>query len=271
MEATYITSRTNPLVISFSKLADKKERDKTGLYIAEGYKLCTEACGHGKAAYAVLREDRKENSAYADLAERCGGEIIVLSASAYEKISKDRTPDGILFVMRAESREIPKDLAGERICILDGIQDPGNVGTVCRTAAALGFDRVILHSCVDVYNPKVIRATMGAFFRVSVTPCENLAEIITCLQNAGRRVLAATLSDDGITLGRDALFPTDCLVLGNEGHGVSDAVLHMCDATIKIPITEKTESLNAAAAAAILLWEYSKLKNATERYIMYEK
>lgn len=259
MEATYITSRTNPLVISFAKLAEKKERDKTGLYIAEGYKLCTEACGRVSVAYAVLRQDREQDAAYAELARRSGGTCIILSEPAYDKITKDHSPDGILFVIQMESRKIPADLMGERICILDGLQDPGNVGTIIRTAAALGFDRIYLHECADIYNPKVIRATMGAFFKIFVSPCDTLEKTISCLQQAGRRVLAAALSDTGITLGKDALFSADCLILGNEGHGVSDIALRLCDTTIKIPMTEKTESLNAAAAAAVLLWEYSKL------------
>lgn len=260
MEATYITSRTNPLVVSFAKLADKKERDKTGLYIAEGYKLCTEACGRATVAYAVLRKDREQSDAYMDLIRRSGGECIVLSETAYNKITKDRAPDGILFVLKMESQVIPSNLSDEGVCILDGIQDPGNTGTIIRTAAALGYDRLILHNCADVYNPKVIRATMGAFFKITVSTCNTLEQIITCLQQTKRRVLAAALSDSGITLGKDLLFPGDCLILGNEGHGVSDIALQLCDATIKIPMTDKTESLNAAAAAAILLWEYSKLK-----------
>lgn len=260
MEATYITSRTNPLVVSFAKLADKKERDKTGLYIAEGYKLCAEACGRAAVAYAVLRQDREQDNDYRALVQRSGGEYVILSDAAYHKITKDRAPDGILFVLKMEPHKNPANLAGERICILDGIQDPGNVGTIIRTAAALGFDRVILHCCADIYSPKVIRATMGALFKIAVSPCDALEEMILSLQQANRRVLAAALSDQGITLGKTPLSSADCLILGNEGHGVSDISLRLCDATIKIPMTDKTESLNAAAAAAVLLWEYSKLK-----------
>lgn len=260
MEPTYITSRTNPLVVSLAKLCDKKERDKTGLYIAEGFKLCKEACGRGRVRYAVLRQDRQQQEQYAELVKCCGGAPIVLSESAYDKITKDRSPDGILFVMEVESLKIPGDMAGERLCILDGIQDPGNVGTIIRTAAALGMDRMILHDCADIYNPKVIRATMGALFKISVSVCNDLQGMIAQLQNAGRRVIAAALSEQGLTLGNALLYPTDCPILGNEGHGIAAAVIDRCDASIKIPMTDKTESLNAAAAAAVLLWEYSKLQ-----------
>jgi TrmH family RNA methyltransferase len=259
MEPTYITSRTNPLVVSLAKLADKKERDKTGLYIAEGFKLCKEACGRSRVRYAVIRHDREQQEQYTALAQRSGGEAIILSETAYDKITKDRSPDGILFVVEAESMEIPEHMNGERICILDSIQDPGNVGTIIRTAAALGMDRVILHDCADIYNPKVIRATMGAFFKMSVSLCGNLQKTIALLQSEGRRVLAAALSDQGITLGEAPLYPSDCPILGNEGHGIAEAVIDQCNACIKIPMTDKTESLNAAAAAAVLLWEYSKL------------
>ena len=186
MEELYITSRTKPLVVSLSRLTDKKERDKTGLYIAEGFKLCKEACDQGRVRYAVLRQDRRQQEQYAALVKRCGGVPVVLSETVYEKITKDHSPDGILFVMEMESLEIPGDMTGERVCILDSIQDPGNVGTIIRTAAALGIDRVILHKCADVYNPKVIRATMGAFFRISVSKCSDLQKLIIRLQNAGQ-------------------------------------------------------------------------------------
>ena len=260
MESTYISSRTNPLVVSLAKLADKKERDRTGLYIAEGYKLCTEACGRGDVRYAVLREDRAQDAEYAALARRSGGETVVLAPAAYDKITGDRAPDGILFVLHTFPADIPADLGRERICILDGLQDPGNVGTIIRTAAAMGMDRVILHASADMYHPKVIRATMGAFFKLSISLCGDLAGLIERLQGEGRRVLAAALADDALTLGEAALYPTDCLILGNEGHGIDPAIVRMCDAAVRIPMTDKTESLNAAAAAAMLLWEYRKLE-----------
>ena len=98
MEPTYITSRTNPLIVSLAKLADKKERDKTGLYIAEGFKLCKEACGRSRVRYAVIRQDREQQERYTALVQCSGGEPIVLSESVYNKITKDRSPDGILFV-----------------------------------------------------------------------------------------------------------------------------------------------------------------------------
>ncbi len=260
MEPTYITSRTNPLVVSLAKLIDKKERDKTGLYIAEGFKLCKEACGRSRVRYAVIRQDREQQERYTALVQQSGGEPIVLSEPAYDKITKDRSPDCILFVVEAKSMGIPENMTGERICILDSIQDPGNVGTIIRSAAALGIDRVILHDCADIYNPKVIRATMGAFFKMSVSLCSNLPKTITLLQGAGRRVLATALSEQGIALGDAPLYPSDCPILGNEGHGISAAVIGQCDACIRIPMTDKTESLNASAAAAVLLWEYSKLQ-----------
>lgn len=260
MEPTYITSRMNPLIVSLAKLADKKERDKTGLYIAEGFKLCKEACGRSRVRYAVIRQDREQQERYTALVQCSGGEPIVLSESVYNKITKDRSPDGILFVIEAESMEFPENMKGERICILDSIQDPGNVGTIIRTAAALGMDRVILHNCADIYNPKVIRATMGAFFKISVSLCSNMQKTIALLQSDGRRVLAAALSEQGITLGDAPLFSSDCPILGNEGHGIAAAVIDQCDVCIKIPMTDKIESLNASAAAAVLLWEYSKLQ-----------
>lgn len=259
MDASYISSRTNPFVVWLGKLSDKKEREASGRYIAEGFKLCREACGHAVVEYAVLREDRANDAAYTALADASGGKTVVLSAGAFAKVSGDRSPDGILFVAQKGDHSIPADMTGERICILCGLQDPGNVGTILRTAAALGTDRVILSDCADLHSPKVIRSSMGAFFKIRISLCADLPALISRLQGAGRRVIAAALSEHGKTLGEAALQPTDCLILGNEGHGVPAEIIRLCDTTLRIPMTDKTESLNAAAAAAVLLWEYSKV------------
>ncbi len=257
MEYTYISSRQNPTLQRIAKLRDKKGRDAEGLYIAEGKKLCSEAVDCCSVRYALLSERVKDSENMVNLCEKCGGEVIVLSESAFSKISADNAPDGIAFVCEICENNSPIS-DEERIFALEEVRDPGNVGTVIRTAAAFGCDRLILAGCADIYNPKVVRASMGAVFKMKFTVCTSLCEIIPTLKESGRRVIASALRPGAMVAGDAGLRHSDCLVLGNEGHGVSASTLDVCDDVIYIPMTDKTESLNAAAAAAVLLWEHSK-------------
>ena len=262
MRILTITSRTNETVTGLAKLKDKKAREERGLYLCEGYKLCAETIGLVHTAYAILRENKAENKEYKTLCEKSGAEeMLVLSSGAFDKITSDKASDGIIFVNEIENNGVHEadEINSERICALDNVRDPGNVGTILRSAAALGFDRVVMWGCADIYNPKTVRATMGAMFKIKTTVVENGSEFVAKMQKAGRRVIAAALSENGMTLGRDEIFKTDIPVLGNEGHGVSPEVIEACGNTVMIPMSGKTESLNAAAAAAIILWEYSKI------------
>ena len=250
---TYISSRTNPTVQLLASLQKKKGRLEAGLYLCEGAKLCREAVGRCSVKYAVLREDKKE-SELLSLCEKSGGEVIVLSESAFSKITTDTSSDGVAFAIETvnNTEMAEKD---EKIIMLDCVRDPGNVGTAVRSAAAFGFDRVILWDSADIYNPKTVRATMGAFFKMKFTVCNSLCETIEHLKKDGRRVIAASLGEGALTLGESPLMKSDCIVIGNEGHGVSEETLSCCTDFIKIPMTDKTESLNAAMAATVLMWE----------------
>ncbi|MBR4071381.1 MAG: RNA methyltransferase [Clostridia bacterium] len=257
---TYISSRTNETVVALAKLKDKKERDNTSLYLCEGYKLCKEAAGLVQVKYALVRENRSEDKEYISLAENSGGEVIILSDGAFDKITTDKASDGIIFVIKKDDTDSisVENMKNERICALDNVRDPGNVGTILRSAAAFGFDRVVLWGCADLYNPKTVRASMGAFFKIKTTVIDEPVSFINKLKNGGRRVIATALSDNSMTLGKDKIYSSDCPVIGNEGHGISSEVLAVCDATMIIPMSGKTESLNAAIAAAVILWEYGR-------------
>ena len=249
---TYISSRTNPTVQLLASLEKKKYREAEGLFLCEGRKLCCEAIGRCTVRYAVIREDKAEGELYS-LCENSGGEIIVLSESAFAKISKDQAPDGVAFAVEIENNSA-ESFEGERVVMLDSVRDPGNVGTVIRSAAAFGYDRVILSDCADIYNPKTVRATMGAVFKMKFTVTEMSGSVIEMLKGEGRRVIAAALGESALTLGESPLLESDCVVIGNEGHGVSKDTLDGCTDVIRIPMTDKTESLNAAVAASVIMW-----------------
>lgn len=261
LEAPYILSRQNQRVISTAKLAEKKHRDITGTFLCDGVKLALEAARFGVVREVYIRESTAEDVLEAALAASgAGGELFVLSDAAFEKITTERSPQGIVTV--AECRSVSEShesfAEGKVILMLDSVRDPGNLGTILRSACALGSVGVALYSCVDLYNPKTVRAAMGALFKADITVVRDGVEFVRELAASGRRVLAACPAGDSLILGRDAVLPTDCVVIGNEGHGVSEEILAVCTSSLMIPMNENTESLNASAAASVILWEYAR-------------
>jgi TrmH family RNA methyltransferase len=197
--------------------------------------------------------------------------VLLVGEEVFSKISEERSPEGIVTVARAleQKHRTHTELDGfcvsreERILVAESLRDPGNLGTVIRSCAALGIDRLVISDdCADLYNPKTIRAAMGGLFRmdVDVIPTNELAAAIGLLRASGRRVFAAALREDAHALGELELWRGDCFVIGNEGHGLSESVISACDACAIIPMTEGSESLNAAAAAAICIWETVRAK-----------
>lgn len=260
LEASYISSRQNPRVVSASKLADKKYREQTGTFLCDGVKLTLEASRFGVVREVYIRESSAENVLDAALdAKDAGGELFVLSDAAFDKITTEKSPQGIVAV--AECRSFSESheafAEGKFIMMLDSVRDPGNLGTILRSACALGAS-VALYSCADLYNPKTVRAAMGALFKADVTVIGDGEAFVRSLVKRGRRVLAACPAGDSLILGRDKAMPDDCVVIGNEGHGISDDILRACTSSILIPMEENTESLNASAAASVILWEYAR-------------
>lgn len=257
MEQSYISSRTNPTVVRFASLRDKKGREKEGLYLIEGTKLCREALGRTEVE-AVLLCEGKDNGINNDIAEKSGACVYLLSDGAFSKISQDNAPDGIIFVAKIPMTDSLPD-KNERVIALECVRDPGNVGTAIRSAAAFGYDRVILCGCADLTNPKTVRATMGAAFKLSFTVCRDMTECVEKMKADGRRIIGTALSENSLVLGKAELSSSDCPIIGNEGHGITEETLAMCDDVMIIPMTDKTESLNAGVAATVIAWEYSKL------------
>lgn len=263
-----IQSRSNPLVVSLAKLTQNKFRQENRLFLAEGVKLTCEALTYADV-YCVLfcSDDGYMSSHILDaVAPLCTCvQTYVLSSGAFQKISTENAPQGVIAVVRfptemhrmctaAETAYVASP--DERIIALDSVRDPGNLGTMIRTAAAFGYDRMLLGDCADIYNPKTVRAAMGTLFRMRIDLCASLPETLRFYQKQNRRVLAAALSAHSMELGTDRLLSSDCVVIGNEGHGVSAEILDLADAVLRIPMKAGTESLNAAGAASVVMWEY---------------
>ena len=217
--AERITSRTNPLMTHIRKVASSRSyRLDCGEYLGDGVKLLEEAVRWRAPLRCVV------HTADAELPELPGGvRLVEVPGDVMRSISPMEAPQGALFTAQLPEQSPPERLTGKRYLALEGVQDPGNVGTVLRTADAFGADGLLLlPGCADLYNPKTVRASMGALFRLPAWRC-TLAEL-------------AALS-------------------GSEGRGLSPEALGHCGGTVRIPMRERCESLNAAAAAAVLLWE----------------
>ncbi|MBO7740889.1 MAG: RNA methyltransferase [Clostridia bacterium] len=260
----YISSRTNPLIVRMAKLSDKKYRDEEKLFVAEGIKLFEEllACGI-TPAYAFATE---KNAHLLDkLSEKTNRYLV--SESVYEKISCEKAPQGVFCAIKYldnfhKSDTIYSGQVSSSVFCLSSLRDPGNLGTVLRTARAFGIGTLILSSdCTDLYSPKTVRASMGALFAVRTLRTPDLAATLRDLQSKGYTTYAAALDSSAVTLSSLAVTQKTCFVVGNEGHGLSDEIISSCGNTVYIPMAEGCESLNASVAASLLMWELFKSTN----------
>lgn len=253
-----ITSRKNDTVKRFREtLRDKSLRDSEGIFAVEGDHLCGElAAGGFRIISALATEKALEKYPQTAKALEQAGEFAVISGDIAEYISDTKAPQGLFAIAEKPSGK-PELSGGSRLVLLDGVQDPGNVGTMIRTAEALGFDGALLSpDCADIWAPKTLRASMGSALRL---PCVSgeMTELIPALKEQGFSVYGAMLDKSAQKLGEISFPERTAVVIGSEGRGVSAEAARLCTGAVYIPISG-AESLNAAAAAAILLWEISK-------------
>lgn len=253
MERETITSRANPLLARVRKLNSRRSfRREEGAFAAEGPKLLEEALRWGGELEAVICAP---GAALPELPARV--RVAEVGDSLLASIADTQSPQGIVFICRGKALSVPDRLTGGRYLLLDGVQDPGNVGTIWRTADAFGADGLILcNGCADPWNPKTVRATMGAVFRLPAYEC-GLEAAAQRLAAAGLPLYAAALRDDTADI-REMELGRCAVAIGSEGRGVSQRTLELCERTVKIPMSPKCESLNAAAAAAVVLWEMAR-------------
>lgn len=244
-----ITSRQNHIIRHVKKLAsDRKYRKSSGEFLCEGPKMLAEAERWGFVPKTILACDEAVLHPW----EGRAAHAVLVTPELLAYAADTETPQGLIFTCALP--EEPDKLPGGRLLVLDGVQDPGNVGTILRTADAFGADGlVLLPGCADPWSPKVVRATMGACFRLPMLNC-TLEKLSEMLAEENIPLYATALREDTRDI-RDADLSRAAVVIGSEGKGVSDRVLGRCEMTLKIPMRERCESLNAAMAAGIVLWE----------------
>ena len=241
-----ITSRKNALLQQVKKLlSSKKEREAVGLFVADGTKLLMEAVRWYDGLDTVILSDGVE----AEIPDRV--RVIRVPEDVMASISPMETPQGALFLCRLPEKKVFEPKQG--MLLLDGIQDPGNIGTILRTADALEIPVVLLEGCADPYGHKVVRSSMGAVFRTPVLQ-STWAEVHSVCKTAGVPIAVTALSDRAEDI-RTAKLGSMAVVIGSEGRGVRREILDSADRELIIPMNERCESLNAAFAAAIVMWQ----------------
>ena len=247
-----ITSKDNEIIKNIKKLKEKKYRLDS--YIVEGIKMVKEAINENQEiALIAIREDFKIDF------DTKNTKIVTISNKIFNDISDVKTPQGILAVIK-KNQNNQIETNQEYILALDSLQDPGNMGTIIRTADSANINQIIINkTTVDPYSPKVIRSTMGAIYRTNIIEVEDLKTTLKEMKSKGFQIittdLKATQSIYDINYNNKTV-----VVIGNEANGVSQEILQTADKKVIIPMLGKTESLNASIAASIMIYEYVRQK-----------
>lgn len=246
-----ITSRKNKIISHLRSVAsDSGYRRDCGEFICDGEKTLKEAISFGAEIKYVLWKETASDISLPNSVQQ-----YTAPSDLFEYASPLKSSPGPVFTVKIPDRE-DSDKANRAI-VLENLQDPGNVGTVVRTANAFSIDAVILvGACADLYNPKTVRASMGAIFRQKVLEMD-VAELREYLDKCGLPLYGAALSDKAKDM-RDVSVKHSAVAIGSEGRGLSDELLKVCDGELIIPMNPDSESLNAAVAASVFMWEMSR-------------
>ena len=266
-----ISSKDNEQIKAIKKLKEKKYRDETNEYIIEGIKLLKEAIEEKvNIKTIVVCEDCEEDSTkntnkpssqieQSLLYEIAKYECIYVTKKIFNMLSEVKSPQGILAVVEKGDNIENINYSEDIILALDGIQDPGNLGTILRTLDSANLKQIILsENSADPYNPKVVRSTMGAIFRMNIIRTENLAKTLQSIKKHKFEIVATSLDTEKSIYNIN--YNKKVIVIGNEANGVSKEIQDLADEKVKIPMLGKTESLNASVAASIIIYEYVREK-----------
>lgn len=257
-----ISSKDNEFVKHVKKLKDKKYRDINKEYVIEGIKLIKEAIEENANIKQIVICDNCQNTGVIpkdlmyDIAKY---NCIYVTENIFKTISDVNTPQGILAIIGRKATEAEIDYAQDIIVALDDIQDPGNLGTILRTVDSIGLNQILVSKgTADSYNPKVVRSTMGAIFRVKIIECEDLEKTLKEVRKNKYQLVITSLQTENSIY--DVDYNKKVVVIGNEANGVNQKIQDMADVKVKIPMLGKTESLNASVATGIVLYEYVRQK-----------
>ena len=257
-----ISSKDNDLIKHIRKLKDKKYRDENHEYIIEGVKVIEEAVKENAEIKKVIVCDdttRTYEIPTNVMLEIAKYECVYVTEKIFNMITQVTNPQGIMAIVKKNVTNSEIDYSQDIIVVLDAVQDPGNLGTILRTVDSVGLSQIIVSKeTADAFNPKVVRSTMGAIFRVKIIESEDLQETIKQMKKHHFKLMVTSLQTNKSIY--DMELNKRIIVIGNEANGVSKMLQDMSDEKVKIPMLGKTESLNASVATGIILYEYVRQK-----------
>ena len=257
-----ISSKDNELIKHIKKLKDKKYRDINNEYMVEGIKLVGEAIQEkAKIKQIVICEEceKSEQISKELMYEIAKYECIYVTEKKFKYIYEVTNPQAILAIIKKNNIENQIDYTHDIMIALDDVQDPGNLGTILRTVDSIGITQILVSKgTADSYNPKVVRSTMGAIFRVNVIECEDLQKTLKEIKKHKFKIVVSSLQTENSIY--DIEYNKKVIVIGNEANGVEKQIQEIADERIKIPMLGKTESLNASVATGVILYEYVRQK-----------
>lgn len=257
-----ITSKDNELIKHIKKLKDKKYRDISNEFMIEGVKLVAEAIQENANIKQIVLCDDCERSDLIPkdlMYEIAKYDCVYVTENLFSYLSEVQNPQGILAVIGKNNQENQIDYGQDIIVTLDDVQDPGNLGNILRTVDSIGLTQILVSKgTADCYNPKVVRSTMGAIFRIKIIECEDLVKTLKEIRKHKFKVMVSSLQTDNSIY--DVNFNKKVIIIGNEANGVDVNIQNMADEKVKIPMLGKTESLNASVATGVILYEYVRQK-----------
>lgn len=255
---TEITSKDNKILKLIRSLEKKNMRDRHKMYTAEGKRLTEEAIMYALTdIFCVVMSENfaKKNKEMIKTLDKSEKNVYIVTESLFSKLSFTENPQGVLAVLNIPKNSADVDESSRFVLILDGVSEPGNMGTVIRTAEAAGVDVIYTTvGSVDIYNPKTVRSTMGSIFRMNVIQNVKYDELFRLKERNFYVIATALYNSEEMSNSKE--YEKLALIIGSEAHGVSDELCEYADARIRIPMCGKVESLNAAVAAGIVMYNY---------------
>lgn len=253
-----ITSANNSIIKKVKSLKLLKNRNRDKLFLVEGFKMAEEAIKSNVEIENIILDE----NVGLDLDEKLQKKVIRVKNSLFSQLSDLKNPEGVILICKEIDSEIDFE---KNLLILDEIRDPGNMGTIIRTAEAFNYKNILLlGNCVDIYNSKVLRATMGSIFRISINHVD-----IKTLEDLRKThtILATTLEEDSIVITSMTKIPKHAIIIGNESHGVRKEVSQLAHKKVIIPISENIDSLNAAIASSISMFYLNLIYSKKEKEV----
>ncbi len=260
MEYSVITSKENKLIKSVKKLlTSAKERKQTGTFVLEGLRLSADAALNGYTIDTLIICDSIDESDRLKALIKSAQVIVKVPESLFSYISDTVSPQGVMCVVKMPEKKTVDDIVSGRYIVLENTQDPANLGTIARTAEAFGISGlVVLNKSCDPFSPKAQRAGMGALLRLPVISADDISKTLQAFKGKGFKLFASVVGDADCDVTKTDFSGNCAVLIGNEANGLTDIAIKHCDRRITITMKGRAESLNAAAAASVIMWEMTR-------------